>query len=216
MYADVTESLATRWYFERSCSAPAMLEPDTFVSVRQPVETSSPLRPTCCRREPPASSSNFETERSRYRRSRRPTCVFLESHRNAVDVIDHAPTNFNGFEGSSRLRNHPRQFGDDSRRRPRRASAFREHYDVGVLLRHLVHLKNPYAIMESLGRASPTLFLSTKVTRFARLLRAADRSLPVAYLLDRPKANRRPTNFLGVSQTAGLADVGSTYGLGRT
>lgn len=121
---------------------------------------------------------------------------FFESLGNRVDVIDHAPTNFNGLRGVNRLRTHldstvsVHDVDLDNRfRLPR------EHYDVAFFLGILYHLKNPFTIMESLAARVDTCFLSTKVTKFAGSPPRLLEELPVAYLLGADEANNDPTNF---------------------
>ena len=121
---------------------------------------------------------------------------FFESLGNTVDVVDHAPTNFNGLRGIERLRNHLDSsvtvYDIDL---DRRFDLPREHYDVAFFLGILYHLKNPYSIMEGLAKRVDTCFLSTKVTKFAGSPPLLIDSLPVAYLLEPREANNDPTNF---------------------
>ena len=205
MYADVTDIARDAMVFRAKLQrTKAMLEPDTFWypydSLSNFVHFDHMLQGE--------NRGVFEQLRNRtiadIGAADGDMAFFFESLGNAVDVIDHAPTNFNGLRGVERLRNHLDSSVtihdvdlDRAFRLPR------EHYDVAFFLGILYHLKNPYAIMESLAERVDTCFLSTKVTRFAGFPPLLIDSLPVAYLLDRHEANNDPTNFW-VFTTAGL------------
>ncbi len=129
---------------------------------------------------------------------------FFESLGNVVDVIDHAPTNFNGLRGAERLRKHLDSLVTiHDIDLDRNAHLPREHYDVAFFLGILYHLKNPYSVMESLARRVDTCFFSTRVTKFAGTPPVLVESLPIAYLLGAYEANNDPTNFW-VFTAAGL------------
>jgi SAM-dependent methyltransferase len=124
------------------------------------------------------------------------TAFFVESLGAQVDVVDHAPTNFNELRGVARLKGY---FGSSvSIHDIDLDSQFalpRPRYDLAFFLGILYHLKNPYFILEALARSVDKCFLSTKVARFAGPTRIHIESLPVAYLLDTREANNDPTNF---------------------
>jgi len=129
---------------------------------------------------------------------------YLESLGNEVDIVDHAPTNFNGLRGAARMKEHLGSSVtindvdlDDLMTLPR------ERYDVVFFLGILYHLKNPFNIMERLARRAGTCFLSTKVAKYAGSPPSRISSLPVAYLLGPHESNNDPTNFW-VFSDAGL------------
>jgi hypothetical protein len=127
---------------------------------------------------------------------------FLESRGLRADIIDHAPTNFNGLRGARLLRKAMRSHVDihdidiDSRFKFPRDS-----YDVVVFLGILYHLKNPYYILEALARSTRWCLLSTRVARLAGEPRTSVRQLPVAYLLDPTECNNDSTNYWIFSET---------------
>ncbi|MFR9730411.1 class I SAM-dependent methyltransferase [Saccharopolyspora sp. MS10] len=120
-----------------------------------------------------------------------------------VDVIDNAPTNFNGLRGARRLveelsssvRVHEIDL-DSQFELPA------ERYGAVFFLGLLYHLKNPFYVLEALAKRADRCFLSTRVAR-----QAPDgtplREQPVAYLLDSAEANDDATNFWIFSE-AGL------------
>ena len=122
---------------------------------------------------------------------------FLQSLGYKVDLIDNAPTNFNGLRGVKTLID--RLGAADSVRLIERDideqfSLPATKYDLVFLLGILYHLKNPYYILEKLSYATRNLFLSTRVMRFAPD-GSATASLPVAYLLNPDESNNDATNY---------------------
>jgi hypothetical protein len=121
-----------------------------------------------------------------------------------VDVVDHAPTNFNGLEGARLLARHlkstVRVVDTDL---DRHFALPRERYDVVLFLGVLYHLKNPFNALEALAGYTRYCILSTRISKFSgdRTTRIAD--LPVAYLLGPSECNNDPTNFWIFSE-AGL------------
>ncbi|GAA4853827.1 class I SAM-dependent methyltransferase [Saccharopolyspora rosea] len=119
----------------------------------------------------------------------------------SVDLVDNAPTNFNGLRGARRL---VEELAADVRvHEIDLDSQFRlpaEHYGAVFFLGLLYHLKNPFFVLESLARHARLCFLSTRVAQVApdgtRL-----RDQPVAYLLDPAEANDDATNFWIFSET---------------
>lgn len=126
---------------------------------------------------------------------------FLERLGHAVEVIDHAPTNFNGLRGARLLASqlnsavviHDVDLDSYFRLPDTR-------YDLVFFLGILYHLKNPFLVLESLGKVTRYLLLSTRIARFAP---SADpiKHLPVAYLLDPAEANNDSTNYWIFSET---------------
>jgi tRNA (mo5U34)-methyltransferase len=121
-----------------------------------------------------------------------------------VDIVDHAPTNFNGLEGARllarRLKSTVRVVDTDL---DRHFALPRERYDVVLLLGVLYHLKNPFNALEALAGYTRSCILSTRIAKLSgdRTTRIDD--LPVAYLLGPTECNNDPTNFWIFSE-AGL------------
>ncbi|WP_428487391.1 class I SAM-dependent methyltransferase [Rhodopila sp.] len=128
---------------------------------------------------------------------------FLEKLGYAAEIIDHAPTNFNGLRGARLLSRHlassiPINDIDldsyfllpDTR------------YDLVFFLGILYHLKNPFLVMESLSKVTRHLLVSTRVARFAPQGQPIH-EIPVAYLLHPTESNNDSTNYWTFSE-AGL------------
>jgi tRNA (mo5U34)-methyltransferase len=122
---------------------------------------------------------------------------FLESELGCgVDVIDHAPTNFNGLRGARRLveelssKVQVHEIDLDTQ-----FSLPAEHYRAVFFLGLLYHLKNPFFVLETLAARAELCFLSTRVARVAPDHRTRLHELPVAYLLDPAGTNNDATNF---------------------
>ena len=124
------------------------------------------------------------------------TAFFFESLGNDVDIIDHAPTNFNGLRGARRLKDHLRSaVGIHDVDLDAQFALPRERYDVAIFLGILYHLKNPFYMLEALARRVGRCFLSTKVAKFAKPGGLRIESEPVAYLLGPSEANNDATNY---------------------
>ena len=113
-----------------------------------------------------------------------------------VDVVDHAPTNFNGLEGARLL---ARQLHSTVRvvdtDLDQRFTLPRERYDVVLFLGILYHLKNPFNALESLARYTRFCILSTKISKFSADRTTRIEDIPIAYLLGPAECNNDPTNF---------------------
>jgi tRNA (mo5U34)-methyltransferase len=113
-----------------------------------------------------------------------------------VDIVDHAPTNFNGLEGARLL---ARQLNSTVRvvdtDLDHTFTLPRERYDVVLFLGILYHLKNPYNALECLARYTHYCILSTKMSKFAADRKTRIDDIPVAYLLGPDECNNDPTNF---------------------
>jgi hypothetical protein len=132
------------------------------------------------------------------------TSFFLESLGNAVDIVDYAPTNFNGLRGAARLKGHLNSSVTiQNLDLDAQFTLPRERYDVAFFLGILYHLKNPYYVLETLARRVDRCFLSTKVTKFTRPGGLYIEPAPLAYLLNPDEANNDATNFW-VFTVAGL------------
>ena len=119
----------------------------------------------------------------------------------AVDVIDNAPTNFNGLRGARRLAAEldlpveVHEIDLDTQ-----FSMPAERYGAVLFLGLLYHLKNPFLVLERLAERAELCFVSTRVAQ-----QAPDGTeiagQPVAYLLDPAEANNDATNFWIFSET---------------
>jgi 2-polyprenyl-3-methyl-5-hydroxy-6-metoxy-1,4-benzoquinol methylase len=129
---------------------------------------------------------------------------FMESLGFRVDIIDFAPTNFNGLRGARKLvdalganeRVHIHEMDIDAQFKPPAS-----HYDLVFFLGILYHLKNPFYVLEQLSKISSYLLLSTRVARFApdgtRLTH-----LSIAYLLAPEELNNDATNYWIFTETS--------------
>jgi tRNA (mo5U34)-methyltransferase len=132
--------------------------------------------------------------------------LFLESLGHAVDIVDHAPTNFNGLRGARLLVEHQRSSIsihdvdlDSYFNLP--PGAFNLLFFLGILY----HLKNPFYVLERLAKVARHLLLSTRVAKFAPDGRPI-RDISVAYLLGPTESNNDATNFWIFSE-AGLRQL---------
>lgn len=128
---------------------------------------------------------------------------FLEAELGCqVDLIDNAPTNFNGMRGARRLADEL-----DSSTAVHEIdldSQFRlpaEHYGAVFFLGLLYHLKNPFYVLESLAQRAELCFVSTRVAQLAPDHETRLQEQPIAYLLDPAETNNDATNFWIFSQT---------------
>lgn len=121
-----------------------------------------------------------------------------------VDIVDHAPTNFNGLEGARLL---ARQLNSTVRivdtDLDHHFTLPRERYDVVLFLGILHHLKNPFNALESLAPYTHYCLLSTKIAKFSADRETRVDGIPVAYLLGPTECNNDSTNFWIFSE-AGL------------
>lgn len=132
----------------------------------------------------------------------------LESLGCEVDVVDFAPTNFNGCRGlyalrdalGSTVRIEQRDL-DSQFELPHRA------YGLVMALGLLYHLKNPYYFLERLAQHAQHALLSTRIASHnvppEMEGRVKLRDVPVAYLVAPHETNNDPTNFWILSE-AGL------------
>ncbi|MCU1685584.1 MAG: hypothetical protein JWQ81_6323 [Amycolatopsis sp.] len=112
-----------------------------------------------------------------------------------VDLIDNAPTNFNGLRGAARMKE---ELGSPiSIHEIDLDSQFAlpdESYRAVFFLGILYHLKNPFYVLEALSARTELCFLSTRIAE-----RTPDRTrikdAPVAYLLNPAEANNDSTNY---------------------
>ncbi len=127
---------------------------------------------------------------------------FMETLGYTVDVIDHAPTNFNSLRGIGLLKD--KLASKVSIHDIDLDSYFQlpaESYDLVFFLGILYHLKNPYFVLESLARRTRHLLVSTRVARFTPE-GLAIKDTAVAYLLNPDESNNDATNFWIFSERA--------------
>jgi tRNA (mo5U34)-methyltransferase len=118
-----------------------------------------------------------------------------------VQIVDHAPTNFNGLRGARRLAQH---LGSSVAIHDVDLDSYfalpDTQCDLIFFLGILYHLKNPFLVMESLSKVTRYLLVSTRIARFAPGGEAI-KHLPVAYLLHPAEANNDSTNYWIFSET---------------
>lgn len=121
---------------------------------------------------------------------------FLESLGFKVDIIEYAPTNFNGIKGAKLLKKKLKskiiiyEMDLDSQFKLPRKS-----YDMVFFQGTLYHLKNPYYALEKLAISCRYCYLSTRVTKFAPDKRTNLSKFSLAYLVDERETNNDPTNY---------------------
>ncbi|MCL4552993.1 MAG: hypothetical protein M1305_05515 [Candidatus Marsarchaeota archaeon] len=121
---------------------------------------------------------------------------FLESLGVSADIVDHAPTNYNGLRGarllktglSSSVEIHDVDLDSQFTLPPKT-------YGLVFFLGILYHLKNPYYALEYLAKRARYCLISTRVARFAPDRRTKLSDVPVAYLLDEQESNNDSTNY---------------------
>ena len=127
---------------------------------------------------------------------------FLEAELGCqVDIIDNAPTNFNGLRGARRLvteLSSTAQVHEIDLDTQFRLPA--EHYGAVFFLGLLYHLKNPFYVLETLARHADVCFVSTRVAQVTPD-GTPIKEQPVAYLLHATEANNDPTNYWIFSET---------------
>ena len=128
---------------------------------------------------------------------------FMQSLGYSVDIIDYAPTNYNGIRGVRALVDRLNvadavrvyEVDIDSQ-----FTLPQQGYDLVFLLGILYHLKNPYFILEKLSKIATHVVLSTRVARYLPDGRSIKGS-SVAYLLDLDESNNDATNYWIFSET---------------
>jgi tRNA (mo5U34)-methyltransferase len=134
---------------------------------------------------------------------------FLEQrHHASVQIIDHAPTNFNSLRGarllkealSSNVQIHDIDLDEYPGGLPELS------YGLVFFLGILYHLKNPFHVLETLATHSRHCLLSTRIAKFAPRRDIEFSGLPIAYLLDAMESNNDPTNYW-IFTAAGLKRI---------
>lgn len=135
----------------------------------------------------------------------------LERHGAEVDVIDWPRTNYNGLRGLRALKT---SLGSNIRvHEVDLDSQFRlpeENYGLVLCLGILYHLKNPYFVLEELGRRADYCLLSTRIARQTPDGAVTMAEYPLAYLVGETELNNDSTNYWIFSEE-GLRRI-----LGRT
>jgi len=127
---------------------------------------------------------------------------YLESYGCTGEIVDHAPTNFNGLRGARLLKEvlgssvEIHDVDLDSQFTLPGVS-----YGLILFLGILYHLKNPYYVLEELAKRTEWCLVSTRVAGYTPDSRVDISSYPVAYLLDPTECNNDPTNFWIFSHT---------------
>jgi tRNA (mo5U34)-methyltransferase len=137
---------------------------------------------------------------------------FLETLGFEVDIVDNAPTNWNGLKGARRLRELL-----DSRVKIEEVDLDaqfrlpRDNYGLIFFLGILYHLQNPYYALSALARATRHVFISTRIAQVTtdHSVRFAD--VPVAYLVHPTECNNDPSNYW-IFSDAGLRRILSRTG----
>ncbi len=143
---------------------------------------------------------------------------FLQSLGYRVDMIDNAPTNFNGLQGMRTLIDTLGVFKSVKlieRDIDEQFTLPKASYDLVFLLGILYHLKNPYYILEKLSHLTRNLLISTRVMRFGPGGEPLA-NLSLAYLLDADELNHDATNYwifteLGLRRLVARAGWTVTY-----
>jgi len=121
---------------------------------------------------------------------------FLDSLGAQVDILDYAPTNWNGLRGARALQQ--LLAAETSIHEVDLDSQFdlpSDHYDVVFLLGIVYHLKNPFYVLEKLGTITRKLFLTTRIVRYPEQDGPSLENYPVAYLVGPDECNNDATNF---------------------
>ncbi len=146
---------------------------------------------------------------------------FLETLGCKAQVIDYAPTNYNGLQGVKLLKTALSSAVEIHEVNLDAQFTLPENdYGLAFFLGILYHLKNPFYALEALAKSARYCLISTRIakfnarsrksdTRFARLLsngRTDFSRIPVAYLLDEAEANNDSTNYW-IFSDAGLRRI---------
>lgn len=130
---------------------------------------------------------------------------FFESLGFHVTAIDNPATNCNRMEGVRAIRDVLGSSVDVVEADLDRGGfeAPRPEYGLALMLGLLYHLRNPFHVLEQIGRHARYCLLSTRVARLTPDRAVRMERLPVAYLVDSDELNADVTNYWIFSQ-AGL------------
>jgi tRNA (mo5U34)-methyltransferase len=120
----------------------------------------------------------------------------------SVEIIDHAPTNFNGLEGARLLKEllgsnvtiHDLDIEGENHLPS-------SDYGLVFFLGILYHLKNPFRMLEMLAKNTEYCLLSTRIAKLLPDKSTKIDDFAVAYLLDERESNNDPTNYWVLSRT---------------
>jgi tRNA (mo5U34)-methyltransferase len=128
---------------------------------------------------------------------------FIESHGvKNVHIIDHAPYNCNSLEGARRLKQFLNSSVSIHDMDLDAAYSFPEaRFGLVALLGTLYHLKNPFLMLETLGRHADYCLISTRIAAYLPGGKKNISGFPLAYLLDDLECNNDPTNFWVFTET---------------
>ncbi|MGA3188794.1 MAG: methyltransferase domain-containing protein [Bryobacteraceae bacterium] len=120
---------------------------------------------------------------------------FFESLGFAVNAIDSSTTNMNRMQGIRLLAEHfhSKVRIDDTNIDHR--LCLKDNHGLALFLGTLYHLKNPFAVLETLAAHSRFCLLSTRVARWSPDHRLRLDEAPLAYLLDKAECNQDSTNY---------------------
>jgi tRNA (mo5U34)-methyltransferase len=126
---------------------------------------------------------------------------FLETLGFEVDIIDHAPTNFNHLKGAQLLKTSLNSSVDIHDIDLDEKFTMPDNYDLIFFLGILYHLKNPYYMLEHLAKVTKFCLISTKIAKMSPDKKISFSDLPIAYLLASAECNNDPTNYWIFSDT---------------
>lgn len=122
-------------------------------------------------------------------------CEFLGASK--VNLVDHAPTNFNGLVGAMKLKealNSSVNIIDiDIDLDTSNGWEILEEAETSIFLGILYHLQNPFLALSQLSKKSKYLLLSTRVFDVLNGMSITDR--PCAYFYNSGESNNDPTNW---------------------
>lgn len=120
-------------------------------------------------------------------------CEFLRASK--VNLVDHAPTNFNGLVGAMKLKEALNSSVNiiDIDLDTAKGWEIIEEAETSIFLGILYHLQNPFLALSQLSKKSKYLLLSTRVFDVLNGMSITDR--PCAYFYNSGESNNDPTNW---------------------
>jgi tRNA (mo5U34)-methyltransferase len=120
---------------------------------------------------------------------------FFESLGFAVNAIDSSTTNMNRMEGIRLLAERFNSKVAIEDIDIDRGLVLKDQHGLALFLGTLYHVRNPFAVLDTLAAHSRFCFLSTRVARWSPDRRVRLDEAPVAYLLDKAECNGDSTNY---------------------
>lgn len=123
---------------------------------------------------------------------------FMETLGAKADLIDCAATSNNGLHGARAYKRELNSAVEIYDIDLNQQFALPGRYDLIMLLGILYHLKNPFFVLEALGKATEHLLLSTRIAAWSAPVADPERRElvgPVAWLLEEGQAAADPTNY---------------------